>query len=143
MANILNRFARRDIIQPNTIVDYVPFISSYGDFKKIEGIDVVINSWIDILFTPKGTVDHDPEMGVGLNQFIWEPMDAETLDYLKSELTYVLKFFDNRGTISDIKFSKTQSGKGLNVDIKVKFEDTYKSMTFVLSEEYMNLFRGI
>jgi hypothetical protein len=86
MANILQRFvksARGTDVQPH---DYIPYISSIGDFKRIRNIDVILNSWNNILLTPLGSYIADPEFGSNLYKLIFEPADDGTVEAIKQEV---------------------------------------------------------
>jgi len=135
MANILERFiksARGTDIQPH---DFIPYISSIGDFKRIRNIDVILNSWNNILLTPLGSYIYDPNFGSDLYKLIFEPADAGTVAAIKNEVKTRIENYDTRGEILGITVVMLPNKKGFNVnvecgfrgasgEISIKFDDT-------------------
>jgi phage baseplate assembly protein W len=135
VANILERFiksARGTDTQPH---DFIASISSIGDFKRIRNIDVILNSWNNILLTPLGSYPYDPNFGSNLYKLIFEPADAGTVEAIKNEVETRIKNYDTRGEILNITVLLLPNKKGFNVnveasyrgergEISVKFDDT-------------------
>ncbi len=135
MANILERFVkstRGTDVQPH---DYIPYISSIGDFKRIRNIDVILNSWNNILMTPLGSYLYDPNFGSNLFKLIFEPADSGTVEAIKAEVETRIINYDARGEILGITVVMLPNKKGFNVnvecgfrgergEISVKFDDT-------------------
>ena len=135
MANILERFiksARGTDIQPH---DFIPYISSIGDFKRIRNINVILNSWNNILLTPLGSYIYDPNFGSDLYKLIFEPADAGTVAAIKNEVKTRIENYDTRGEILGITVVMLPNKKGFNVnvecgfrgasgEISIKFDDT-------------------
>jgi len=134
MANPLSRFhlSSRNRTVEIEYIDYVPKLNNTYDYTKIENIDVIINSWNNILLTPRGTYDHDPNYGSGLFDLIYEPIDNETAGLIKDEIISSVYYYDNRASINDIniKFMKGVSAKkGYNVKIDVEYRGEIKQMS--------------
>jgi phage baseplate assembly protein W len=122
MANILERFVkevRGSDTQPH---DYIPYISSIGDFKRIRDIDVILNSWNNILLTPLGSYIADPNFGSNLYRLIFEPADAGTVESIKAEVKNRIENYDARGEILDITIVLLPNRKGFNVNLECGFE---------------------
>ena len=121
MANILERFiksARGTDIQPH---DFIPYISSIGDFKRIRNIDVILNSWNNILLTPLGSYIYDPNFGSNLYKLIFEPADDGTVETIKSEVRTRILNYDTRGEILGLTVVMLPNKKGFNVNIECGF----------------------
>jgi phage baseplate assembly protein W len=121
MANILERFVksvRGTDVQPH---DYIPYISSIGDFKRISNIDVILNSWNNILLTPLGSYIYDPNFGSNLFKLIFEPADSGTVDQIKLEVEQRIKNYDTRGEILNITVVMLPDKKGFNVNVECGF----------------------
>lgn len=121
MANILERFydtARGSDVQPH---DFIPRISSIGDFKRIRDIDVILNSWNNILLTPLGSYIYDPQFGSNLYKLIFEPADAGTVEAIKTEVQTRIQNYDTRGEILGITVILLPNKKGYNVNIEASF----------------------
>jgi phage baseplate assembly protein W len=137
MANPLSRFNLTPTVnvEPVRYIDYVSSITPVGDFKKIENINVIMNSWNNILLTPRGTYDHDPEYGSGLYELLYQPVDVETMGAIRDEIYSSLYYYDNRATIEsvDIKFAKAP-GKGFIVNILVDYEGEKSELTIKIKD---------
>jgi len=129
LANILDKFKDIAIGSSGRVLDFIAKISSRGDFSKLFDVDVIINSWNNILITPKGSADHDPEYGSNLYLYIFEPADNNTKDGIVNELKSSLMTFDNRASIDDAKISFLRNSKGFRVDITVKYAGNKSNMT--------------
>jgi phage baseplate assembly protein W len=121
MANLLERFiksARGTDVQPH---DFIPYISSIGDFKRISNIDVILNSWNNILLTPLGSYIADPDFGSDLYTLIFEPADSGTVESIKHEVKARILKYDARGEILSITVVMLPNGKGFNVNLECGF----------------------
>lgn len=122
MANILERFvksARGTDVQPH---DFIPYISSIGDFKRIRNIDVILNSWNNILLTPLGSYLYDPEFGSNLYKLVFEPADSGTVEAIKQEVETRIRNYDARGEILSITVVMLPDKKGFNVNVECGFK---------------------
>ena len=63
MASFLDRFQVNVVGSRGGISDFLPVISSKGDFARITGLQVILSSWNNILLTPTRTYNHNPEYG--------------------------------------------------------------------------------
>jgi phage baseplate assembly protein W len=122
MANLLDRFvksSRGTDVQPH---DFIPYISSIGDFKRIRNIDVILNSWNNILLTPLGSYIADPNFGSNLYRLIFEPADAGTVESIKTEVKTRIENYDTRGEILHITVVLLPNKKGFNVNLECGFK---------------------
>lgn len=122
MANILERFvtqSRGTDIRPN---DFIPRISSIGDFKRIRDIDVILNSWNNILLTPLGSYIYDPNFGSNIYRLIFEPADDSTVEAIKREVELRIRNYDTRGEIQRVTIILLPNKKGYNVNIEASFK---------------------
>lgn len=129
MANILERFiksARGTDVQPH---DYIPYISSIGDFKRIKDIDVILNSWNNILLTPLGSYLADPNFGSNLYRLVFEPADAGTVEAIKSEVEQRIRNYDTRGEIIGITVVMLPDKKGYNVNVECEYRGERKEIS--------------
>jgi len=134
MANLLDRFNKNVRGSSGRIVDYISIISSKGDFKQIRNLDVILNSWNNILLTPLRTYLFDPEFGSNLYKMVFEPVDQNTVDRIKTEIENSLLKYDDRAAITNINISFLQDGKGFNVDITVDYEGEEGNLSLTLDE---------
>lgn len=121
MANILDKFKTSVLGSDNKIADYTPVISPKGDFTRINGIDVILNSWNTILITPTGTYDHDPEFGCDLYKYVFDPCDEITKENIIFTIKNQLMKFDDRATLENIDVRFMKDFKGFVVDVIVNY----------------------
>ncbi len=135
MANLLDRFKTQVIGSQEKLRDYLSVIASIGDFKRIDDLNVIINSWNNILLTPRGTYLHDPEFGSDLYKYVFEPADSATVESVKNEVVDAISLYDDRATIEDVQVELSNNGKRMTVrlfinyqgekgTLDVKFDDT-------------------
>lgn len=135
MANLLDRFKTQVIGSEETLHDYLSIIASIGDFKRIDDINVIINSWNNILLTPRGTYLHDPEFGSDLYKYVFEPADSDSIEGIKNEVIERISLYDDRALIEDVEVNVSNDGKRVSLKIfilykgekgtlDVKFDDT-------------------
>ena len=122
MANLLRRFNKEVVGSDGRIYDYLAKITASGDFKRVQDLNVIINSWNNIILTPKRTYLHDPEYGSNLHKLVFEPADSDTVEMIKSELYDTLLYYDDRASIDEIEVIIKANGKGYHLNIFVTYE---------------------
>jgi len=55
MVNLLIRYNKAVAGSESKLADYKSTIASIGDFRRISNIQVILNSWSNILTTPRRT----------------------------------------------------------------------------------------
>lgn len=140
MASNLEKFQKNIIGSKGGIVDYTALISSKGDFSRVEDIQVILNSWNNILQTPTRSYNNNPEYGSDLYKFVFDPADEFTADSIKDEIRYRLMRFDDRARITNIDVIYQNDGKGfiLNIDLNYRNEDG-RLTTSINAESVFNL----
>ena len=134
MANILDKFKSSVIGSDNRIADYDCVISPKGDFTRIEGINVILNSWMNILRTPLATYDHDPEYGSELYRYIFEPADDITRERIDHVIRNQLLKFEDRASIESITIDFLTNGKGFSVSIVASYRGETESIQITFNE---------
>jgi len=129
MANLLDRFRKQVIGSEGSIFDYLPKITASGEFKRLKDIDVIINSWNNILLTPRRTYLNDPEYGSDLYLMVFDPVDDTTVERIKDEIQERLTYYDDRAIITDITVSLMPNGKGFSVNILAEYEGEESSLS--------------
>ncbi len=105
----------------NKYVDYTDEISSSGDFKKIENVNVIIKSLINFLLTPLKTYPFDPTYGSELYKQVFELHIPETEEKIKNEVKNKIKQFDPRINIEDVELEYFDSLKGYRLNITINY----------------------
>lgn len=94
-----------------------------GDLRELHDIDVIINSISKILNIQKGTYLFDPEFGVGLHKYLFEPADQKTYDNISREVKNAVYNYEKRAKILvDIKFFSNKRGFVINIGIEMDGE---------------------
>jgi len=122
MANLLDRFNTQVRGSKNRIYDYLPKITAKGEFKRINDLNVIINSWNNILMTPRRTYINDPEYGSDLHLLVFEPADAISVERVQTEILDRLRLYDDRASITNLEVFTFKNKKGYSIDITVEFE---------------------
>jgi len=117
MGSILDKFKSSVVGSDGKISDYISIISPRGDFTRVEDIEVIMNSWSNILRTEIGSYDHDPTYGSDLHKFIFEPQDEDTRNLISDTIRDRLLKFDNRAKIQSISVDYLTTGKGFVVTL--------------------------
>ena len=135
MANLLNRFNQAVVGSESKLGDYKSIISNKGDFKRIQDIHVILNSWNNILVTPKRSYMFDPEYGSNLYKLVFEPADEKTQEQIVNEIVNVIRRYDDRAKINDVSVTFLPNRKGFNVAIDVEYEGDTKQLEIILDED--------
>ncbi len=128
MANSLDRFKKTLIGSKKKDSIFTDDILSNASLEKLTGINAIVESWRNILLTPKRTYDHDPEFGSRLKQFIFDPNDEQTKEAIVEEIKTSLMTYDNRGIIKKIDITPLSNMKGYKIDINVKYKNEEKTI---------------
>ena len=138
MANFLDRFKQQVKGSEKRLYDYLPKIAQTGDWARISDINVIINSWSNILMTPRRTYLHDPEYGSDLHLMVFEPSDSITADKLKTEVQTRLLTYDDRAQIENIEIFLLPNRKGFSVDIDVLYEGEKGILSVTFDDSTLN-----
>jgi phage baseplate assembly protein W len=122
MANLLDRFNKQVRGSEKRIFDYLPKITAKGDFKRINDLNVIINSWTNILMTPRRTYINDPEYGSDLHLQVFEPTDDISVETIETEILDRLRIYDDRASIVNLQVFTAKNQKGFSVEMTVDFE---------------------
>lgn len=104
-----SRYELKDVIQT---------LDDSGDLREIDDIDVIINSINNVLYTVKGTYIFDPNYGVGLHLYLFEPSDKKTEQSILREVREAIKIYESRAKIDvDVEFYSNKKGFRLNIKV--------------------------
>lgn len=143
MANLLDRFNKTVAGSDSKLADFTSKIAAQGDFKRIKNIEVLINSWNNILITPKRTYMYDPEYGSDLYKMIFEPADEATVNKVIDEVTSNLLRYDDRASIESVDVTFFPNGKGFSVAVEVDFDGDIGQLEVVVDEDiYFKFFES-
>lgn len=139
MANILDKFKTTSIGSSGRVLDFSSKLSPSGDFNKLFDMDAILTSWSNILMTPRGSMDHDPEFGSDLYLYIFEPADTTTQESIKNEIYKAITTYDDRANIDEINVSFFKNKKGFNISIIANYEGDHSEMSLTMDENtYMS-----
>jgi phage baseplate assembly protein W len=140
MANLLDRFKDSVIGSSNKIRDYLPNIEAKGDFQSTVDINVIINSWRNILLTPRRSYPYDPEYGSDLYKMVFDPLDEITVQRIEDEVYTSIQIYDNRAFIENVDIKYLKIEKGVSLDIYVDYKGDRGLLSLVLNEQ---IFSGL
>jgi phage baseplate assembly protein W len=135
MANLLSRFNQAVAGSNSKLADYQATVASYGDFRRIKDIEVILSSWNNILITPKRSYQFDPEYGSDIYKLIFEPADEETLERVRAEVIETLLRYDDRALIENININILPNRKGYNIAVDVRYEGQTGQLEVVIDED--------
>lgn len=135
MANLLDRFNKTVAGSEAKLADYKCKVSSVGDFKRISDIEVILNSWNNILLTPRRTYMFDPEYGSNLYKMIFEPADERTQEQIIQEVVHTLQKYDDRASINDVQILFLTNKKGFNVAVDVSYKGETGQLEVIIDED--------
>ena len=113
--------------------DFTQSICSSGDFSKNKNLNTILNSWRNILLTPRGSYDHDPTYGSDIHKLIMEPVDENTENRLQQEITNSLGHYDNRVMIKSMQIFKLKDMHGFAVKISAEYDGQSDEVTIALT----------
>jgi len=134
LTTILDKFKDSSIGSSGRIMDFSSKINPSGDFTKLYDLDVILNSWSNILMTPKESYDHDPEFGSNLFLLIFDQADSKTEEAIKEEIVRSVTTYDNRAVIDSIDISFLSNQKGFSVSIVVNYYGYKNNITLNFDE---------
>lgn len=119
--------------------DIDSIIDGKGDFREIYDVNVIVNSINNILNIPKGSYICDPNYGVGLEKFLFEPADDITRQNILMEVKNAISNYEKRANIqTDVYFFSNKNG--FQVRIKVTMDGASKEIKVNIVE---NLIKNI
>lgn len=143
MADFLKRFNQTVAGTRNQISDYVSVIAPVGDFRRISDIEVILNSWNNILITPKRSYIFDPEYGSNLYKLVFEPLDQITQEKIREEVIETIQRYDDRATIKNVTINFLPNYKGFQVNIDVSYKGDSSQLQVVIDQNvYFKFFES-
>jgi phage baseplate assembly protein W len=140
MANLLDRFNKTVKGARGRISDFKSTISASGDFTRITDLEVILNSWNNILLTPTRTYMWDPDYGSDLYKMVFEPADAQTQERIKEEVEDKLSRYDDRAVINSVEVTFLRNRKGFNVAIDVSYRGTTGELKVTFDQDQYTSF---
>lgn len=109
------------------------YIDKNGDIRRLDNVDVLIKSIVNLLLTAKGTYLFDPEYGCNIYKYMFEPADELVKQDIFVELEGALRRYEDRGDISyDVTFFSNK--KGFIIDISVAYRGEKKTVGITIDE---------
>ena len=135
-SNNLERFRKKVPGQKNNPKDINSRIAPNGDFEVLEGLDVIITAVRRLLIISDRTYLFDPEFGVGLHRYIFEPCDDKSLEQLNKEIKRALRRYEDRAKFS-VNITQLKDRKGFRIDIEIHYQGDTKRLTQVYDESLL------
>ena len=135
MASIIDKFNNSVIGSNNSISDYNCIIAPIGDFTRITGVNVILNSWINILKTPIGSYDNDPEYGCDFYKQIFEPADDSTRERIEFIVREQLFKYEDRANIESVDIGFLKNQKGFSITIYMNYLGKKEELQIVFNDQ--------
>jgi phage baseplate assembly protein W len=139
IANTEHTFNQSTLGGSGTPFDYIDRNAPDGDFRRIAGVAVLVNSIRNLLSTPRGSYPFDPEYGSNLYQMVFEPADRTTEESIKFETVDRIKFYDDRVKITQVntEFFNNQKGYRINITIEKDRVQAITSLDFLENSAFV------
>ena len=118
--NSLKKFEENVKGKGGIAYDYLDRVDSAGDFARIEGINVIINSLRNLLLTPLESYPFSPEYGSLLYKKVYDPLDQQSHEEIEYEIKDRVSEFDNRINVENVIISNLSDNKGVTVTVAIK-----------------------
>lgn len=141
MSGILERFQKNVVGSKGRIADYTSSIASTGDFNRITNLQVILNSWKNILLTPLKSVSHDPDYGSNLYKYVYDIVDQDTIESIRDEIYYRLMINDDRAIVTNVDITILPNMKGLNVTIQCEYQGKASEMSATIDPNSLNFLK--
>ena len=135
MSTNISKFTKGAVGSLGQISDFTAKITPKGDFSRITNIDVILNSWNNLLLTSPRTYMHDPNYGCNLMKFIFEPADNETAEAIKEEIKLKFMTYDSRASIESLDVSFLSNQKGFVIDVYVNYKGDRGRLSAIIDEK--------
>jgi len=122
----------------DSIPDIWSSLSSFGDWKFLEGTETIIRRIITNLFISRGSYVFDPELGSNIHKFIFEQADTITLNNITEEVRRVVD--QNKGDVDitfNIQFFKNQ--KGFRINLLINTNGRVKKVPLDINETLLRV----
>jgi len=136
MTSNLERFFRERPVQNNRLKTIDSNINSYGDFTELTDIDAVIKNIETDLLINKGTYLFDPEFGVGIHKFVFEPANEFTKTKLEQLISGVVNRNKAHSTVSFQVFF-FQNRKGFKINLTVEYKGIRKEKPIMITDKLL------
>ena len=115
------------------IVDYGPVISGVGDFRRLTGMDVIINSIRQLFLLPQGYYPFDPEFGSNLYKMIFEMGDEVSIELIRREVEDKIKRYEDRASVKEVRIRLDERNKIVWVEVDMLRGDIPGSISVPIS----------
>ena len=114
------------------IYDYQPVIAESGNFKRLEGIDCIINQVRNLLLTPLGHYPFDPNYGSLLYEQLFELADDITINRIKHECKYRVEMYVPKISVEKVDVVVFNDKKGFTVNVHINREGVKGKASLIL-----------
>lgn len=132
-SNTLKKFEENVKGKSGLAYDYLDRIESAGDFARIEGVNVIINSLRNLLITPVGSYPFNSEYGSELYKKVFEPLDDQSQEEIEYEVKDRISLYDNRIAVENVIITNLSDNKGVTISVFIKKGDESGEVTLDFS----------
>lgn len=129
-------FLKRKVGNLKILKDMDNKIDYSGDFKTIEEIDVIISSLYTLFLVSEGTYIFDPEFGIGLYRYVFEPVDIGTKSAIEAEISNAIARYEGRAQIT-FKVLFFRNRKGFRIDFTISYKGQRKQVKMDIDDSLL------
>lgn len=116
--------------------DITQKIADSGDWKQIAGMDVLVTHLLNLLNIGRATYLMDPEFGLGLYRYLFEPVDATTQRAIEAEVAHAISQVTTSASISyEVGFFTDR--KGFRIDITIDYQGKKKDLSVNITDSVL------
>lgn len=135
--NSINFFDKYIKGRSGEIYDYQATISETGDFKRLEGIDSIINQIRNLLLTPLGHYPFDPTYGSLLYKQLFEMADNVTKTRIQYECKQRVERYIPQIKVEKVTVVPFSNKKGFKVEVHIQRQGVKGKVSLSIPEKVM------
>jgi phage baseplate assembly protein W len=108
-------------------------INGYGDLTELFDVDVIVNSINKILRINRGTYLDDPQFGLGLEKYLFEPSDRITQEAITQDVRHAIASYEKRARIA-VEVAFYSDMKGFEIKIFIEKDGVKKETRVKVTE---------
>jgi phage baseplate assembly protein W len=104
-------------------LSYQPKLAHNGDVNVVENLVAVKQSIMTIFNTPKGSRLFEPDFGMDVRRYLFEPLDGRSSSDLKEEVSTSINRFEPRVTVLGITIGELSDVNGYSIEVRYRFNE--------------------
>lgn len=102
-------------------IGVLPQFANTGRLLEVRGVDVIVQSYLMILTTIKGSRPWNPDFGCDLTKQVYELATDETFSAIKEDIKSALSTWEPRATLKSVETEWIKDYKMLKITINFSY----------------------